>query len=40
MGGVTRVETVADLGLLAFGEVLDTVAEQAADLVERVVLHP
>ena len=36
--GVAVLEAVGDLGLLAFGEVLHAVAEQPADLVERVVL--
>ena len=35
--GVAGVEAVGDLGLLALGEVLDAVAEEPADLVERVV---
>jgi hypothetical protein len=34
---VAGVEAAADLGLLPFGEVFDAVAEQAADLVQRVV---
>jgi hypothetical protein len=35
--GVAGVEAAAELGLLALGEVFDAVAEQPADLVERVV---
>ena len=34
---VTRVQAMADLGLLLLGEVFRAVAEQPADLVERVV---
>jgi hypothetical protein len=34
---VAGVEAAAELGLLALGEVFDAVAEQPADLVERVV---
>jgi hypothetical protein len=34
--GVAGVEAVADLGLLAFGEVFHAVAEQPADLIQRV----
>jgi hypothetical protein len=37
IAGVTGVETCADLGLLALGEVLCAVAEQPSDLIERVV---
>jgi hypothetical protein len=36
--GVAGLQTPGELGLLAFRQVLDTVAEEAADLVERVVL--
>ena len=35
---VAGVEAVADLGLLLVGQVFGSVAEQPADLVERVVL--
>jgi hypothetical protein len=34
---VAGVEAAAELGLLVLGEVFDAVAEQPADLVERVV---
>ena len=34
---VARVQAMADLGLLLFGEVFHAVAEQPADFVERVV---
>ena len=36
---VAGVEAAAELGLLALGEVFDAVAEQPANLVERVVAH-
>ena len=36
--GVAGIQTPGELGLLAFGQVLHTVAEQATDLVERIVL--
>ena len=36
--GVAGLQTPGELGMLAFGQVFDTVAEQATDLVERVVL--
>jgi len=35
---VARVQAMADLGLLLLGEVFRAVAEQPADLVQRVVL--
>ena len=38
--GVAGLQAPGELGLLALGEALDTVAQQAADLVERVVLVP
>ena len=38
--GVAGLQTLGELGLLAFGQMLHTVAEEAADLVERVVLVP
>ena len=37
LAGLAGVETCADLGLLALGEVLYAVAEQPADLIKRVV---
>ncbi len=36
--GVAGIQTPDEFGLLGFGEVLDIVAEEATDLVERVVL--
>jgi hypothetical protein len=36
--GVAGIQTPGELGLLAFGQMLHTVAEQATDLVERIVL--
>jgi hypothetical protein len=35
--GVAGLQTPGELGLLAFGQMLHTVAEEAADLVKRVV---
>jgi hypothetical protein len=36
--GVASLQAAGELGLLALGEALDAVAQQPADLVERVIL--
>ena len=40
VGRIAGVEASGDLGLLAVGEMFHAVAEEPADLIERVVLVP